>query len=242
MASDKIWISRKGSVYGPYNDSSLQKYCRDGVVKHSDLIWTSEKQEWAKLEDYPKFFGDDSIKSQNIPNHKIMNKVVEENFSSKAEPLKSFGSFIIHPIVCKDIAPNDERFGSAIENLKMEANSGFVSESPVKELKRGNLDRWLHKEPRALFRRDSDEDIEEKYLKSPRIGWINWEKPAWEKKEGVYINHFGLLDPAKRDAEYYMVWPWNHLPRLVRWELFLLSFGFFRKMKTLAFRLEMAWT
>ena len=199
MESEKNWISRNGSVYGPYKYSHLQKYCIDGFIKHSDLIWISEKQEWSKLDDYLEFFGDDNNKSQNNTNHKIMNTVVQENFSSKEIPLNSFGTFIIHPIVCKDIAPNDEKFGSAIENLKMEANSGFICQSPD-NLNRGNLDRWLLKEPRALFRRDADEDIEEKYLKSPRIGWIKWLQNEWNTKEGVKFGNcrFGLLDPVKK--------------------------------------------
>ena len=78
---------------------------------------------------------------------------------------------------------------------------GLSANLPNEHLNRGNLDRWLLKEPRALFRRDADEDIEEKYLKSPRIGWVKWlqngyekenHKPlsAWKTKEGV---RFGKL-------------------------------------------------
>ena len=199
MAFDKIWISRKGSVYGPYKDSHLQKYCRDGLIHRSDLIWMGKKKEWVKLEDSLEFFEDVSIKKQDMTQKEIMNTVLQENFSSKDIPLKSFGSFMIHPIVCKDIAPNDEKFGSAIENLKMDSDSGFICQSPD-DLNRGNLDRWLHKEPRALFRRDADEDIEEKYLKSPRIGWIKWLQKEWRTKAGEKFENcrFGLLDPKKQ--------------------------------------------
>lgn len=213
MAFDKIWISRKGSVYGPYKDSHLQKYCRDGFIKCSDLIWSNETQEWTKLKENRKFSGDDSINSQNVTNHKIMNTVIQENSSSYEIPLKSsgFGTFIIHPIICKDIGPNDEKFGSAIENLKMDSSSGFICQSPNEHLNRGNLDRWLLKEPRALFRRDADEDIEEKYLKSPRIGWVKWlqngyekenHKPlsAWKTKDGISFQNckLGLLDTSQK--------------------------------------------
>jgi hypothetical protein len=213
MAFDKIWISRNGSVYGPYKDCHLQKYCRDGFIKLSDLIWSSEKQEWSSFEHYLKSAPGNCIKPHNIRPDKIMSITAQEPSSSYEIPLSpsSFGTFIIHPIVCKDIEPNDEKFGSAIENLKMDPESGFICQSPNEHLNRGNLDRWLHKEPRALFRRDADEDIEEKYLKSPRIGWVKWLQngyqkenqptlPAWKTKSGISFQNceLGLLDTSQK--------------------------------------------
>ena len=69
--------------------------------------------------------------------------------------------------------------------VNMELPRGFKSKAPITEIERNNLDRWLLKEPRALFREDDDESESSPTFhgakKSPRFSWITMNQSEWAK-------------------------------------------------------------
>ena len=130
---------------------------------------------------------DPSIEGSQAGEH-TMNEFSAENprseFPSGDIPLDQtqFGTWMLFPYVCKDLSGDKRpRFAKAVQEFDMPAGSGFKKGAPEDYLKRGQLDRWLLKEPRALFRKDGDdENDKEEVPRSPRMRWILWDKESWE--------------------------------------------------------------
>ena len=117
---------------------------------------------------------------------------LRSEFPSGDIPLdqQQFGTWMIFPSVFKDIAKDERmKFYQAVQGFKMQVGSGFSCKAPEKYLNRGQLDRWLLKEPRALFRKDVDvrdgyareeEELAEESQRTPRMRWVKWEKNEWK--------------------------------------------------------------
>lgn len=131
--------------------------------------------------------------------------------------VQDFNSRMIFPFVCKqmrEIGYEDkvlEAFNDAAVN--MELPRGFMSKAPITEIERKNLDRWLLKEPRALFREDDDDDESESSptfhgaKKSPRFSWITMNRSEWAKilnsKGKPLLNNckIGMLNTTEKTFE-----------------------------------------
>ncbi len=200
----KFWISRKGAVYGPYRESQIKQYMVDGLIDGCDLIWNIEKKKWLPVKNY--YFHKSTFMSQksNVDDSDMQALL---DFDIELTD-GGFTTCIIHPIVCKGILPHDPNFSRVVEKFEMPRDSGFICEAPEDALRRGNLDRWLLKEPRALFRRDKDEASGEIPSKSPRVGWVKWVQnkfemenspERWISPSGIHFQdcEIGLLDSKK---------------------------------------------
>ncbi|MDG1324580.1 MAG: hypothetical protein P8P49_02355 [Opitutales bacterium] len=123
---------------------------------------------------------------------------------------------MIFPFVCKqmrEIGYEDkffEAFNDAAVNMKLPR--GFKSKAPITEIERKNLDRWLLKEPRALFREDEDDESESSPTfhgakESPRFSWITMNQSEWSKilntKGKPLLNNckIGMLNTAEKTLE-----------------------------------------
>ena len=130
--------------------------------------------------------------------------------------VQDFNSRMIFPFVCKqmrEIGYEDkvlEAFNDAAVN--MELPRGFKSKAPITEIERKNLDRWLLKEPRALFREDDDDESESNPTfhgakKSPRFSWITMNRSEWAKilnsKGKPLLNNckIGMLNTTEKTFE-----------------------------------------
>jgi len=146
----------------------------------------------------------------------------ENNLLTDNLIVQDFNSRMIFPFVCKEMREIDfenevrEAFSDAAVN--MELPQGFTCAAPINEIKRRNLDRWLLKEPRALFREDMDDESERSRShslhgskKSPRFSWITWNQSKWSKisnnKGNPVFNSckIGLLDTKKKKFEKFPV-------------------------------------
>jgi hypothetical protein len=122
---------------------------------------------------------------------------VRSEFPRGDHPLNQhqFGTWMIFPHVFKGVPKDDrERFYQAVQEFSMPAGSGFECNAPERYLKRGQLDRWLLKEPRALFRQDADdkEFFQETPYKSPRMKWVTWNKSQWKFPNETKVQGFRL--------------------------------------------------
>jgi len=162
----------------PVDDLNTRKECHEG----DDAM--NEKQE---TPEFPKGTVDPNF-LKGFPDFNI-------NLSGDG-----FGTAAVYPVVCKDLKADDEKFAKAVEELEMVEGSGLICVAPDKHLKRGSLDRWLHKEPRALFRRDKDEITDEVTNKSPRISWVTWDhQNAKTPDERSFNDHkIGMLDTTNK--------------------------------------------
>ena len=140
----------------------------------------------------------------------------EEIKSTSDLMVQDFNSRMIFPFVCKqmrEIAYDDkvyEAFSDAA--VYMDLPKGFKSAAPISEIERKNLDRWLLKEPRALFREDEDDESEispefHGAKKSPRFSWISMNQGEWAKilnsKGKPLLNNckIGMLNTKERRFE-----------------------------------------
>lgn len=134
--------------------------------------------------------------------------------------VQDFNSRMIFPFVCKqmrEIGYEDkffEAFNDAAVNMKLPR--GFKSKAPITEIERKNLDRWLLKEPRALFREDEDDESESSPTfhgakESPRFSWITMNQSEWSKilntKGKPLLNNckIGMLNTAEKTLEQFPV-------------------------------------
>ena len=92
-----------------------------------------------------------------------------------------YGTWMTIPYVFKNISRGERNsFYQAVQEFSMPEDSGFKCNAPEAQLRREQLDRWLLKEPRALFRQDEDDIFQETPYNSPRMKWISWNKSEWQ--------------------------------------------------------------
>jgi len=216
--NQRLWVAKGGNIYGPYQSYSIKRFLGTQHLTHEDRVWNAKDENWQKFSELTVPI--DSLKGVVAPNPWPQKVAVEglkietdKNNPNEAFPAyetilagggkKQFGTSAIYPIVCKDIRVDDHSFGWAVENLEIEEGTGIVCEAPDKKMKRGSLDRWLLKEPRALFKRDKDEINQEQSNKSPRISWIKWDSNIWKTPDGVSFNacRVGLLNTDNKTVQ-----------------------------------------
>lgn len=186
----KVWLGINGLTHGPYGLQRVREMLTQKTIRANDWAWSEHKAQWISIAEHLERFEQGASLDRTEEKDKNMNdRNSQKNLSEFPSgdiqlDAEHFGTWMLFPYVCKDLTGDKKNlFAKAIQTFEVNEDEGFRNSPPEDQLKRGQLDRWLLKEPRALFRKDRDDENEygdDEVPKSPRMRWMLWDKETWK--------------------------------------------------------------